>query len=111
MNGASVKIRSSVFANNRAVTTDVHAEGARWGGAIYVAAGSLEVHGSTFVNNVVSNTVSLPDKGGAIYGSASNVTIDNCTFRNNTAAFGGAVYGDAATGRSEEHTSELQSRR
>ena len=95
--GASVKIRSSVFANNRAVTSDIHAEGVRWGGAIYVAAGALEVHDSTFVNNVVSNLVSLPDKGGAIYGSASSVTIDNCTFRNNTAEFGGAVYGDAAT--------------
>ena len=95
--GASVKIRSAVFANNRAVTSDIHAEGVRWGGAIYVAAGALAVHDSTFVNNAVSNPVSLPDKGGAIYASASSVTIDNCTFRNNTAEFGGAVYGDAAT--------------
>ncbi|MCL2115059.1 MAG: hypothetical protein FWH29_02430 [Methanobrevibacter sp.] len=54
------------------------------GGALY-SLGTLNIHGSKFINNTASTS------GGVIY-NTGNFFIDNSDFINNKAVFGGAIY-------------------
>lgn len=66
------------------------------GGAIYNAAGTLTINGTsnTFTNNDTDAVAS--DNGGAIY-TASGVSISNASISNSNAYSGGAIYNSSAT--------------
>ena len=83
-------VTGSLFTANSAVVLDT-VGGA--GGAVYTAAGSAEISGSTFTGNTADGA------GGAVYTAAGNAEISGSTFTGNTADRGGAVYSAGGTAR------------
>ncbi len=67
-------------------TTTISNASSRFGGGVYVAAGTLSVNGSTF------NQTTAIENGGGLFLNSGTMTVTGSTFNGGSARFGGGIY-------------------
>lgn len=96
VNNKFISITKSYFYNNSVCNThslysSSSIMSAAYGGALYVYMSTIQVDGTTFINNTAS------DLGGAIYVLRSDIAFTNCNMSYNQANQGGTIYADVSS--------------